>query len=87
MPTTLHRTQVTHTEPVKRALGVAAKQWPGQKDSALLLRLIDEGARAIEARQARQAQERRERVLALAGKYTGVYGPGYLDEVRQGWPR
>ena len=45
-----------------------------------LIASIDEEHRARRA-------ARSENLRRRAGRFSGVYGPGYLDEVRQGWPQ
>ncbi|MDR0482937.1 MAG: hypothetical protein LBH13_07300 [Cellulomonadaceae bacterium] len=59
MPTTLERTMVTHTPPVQRYLQTAARAWPEDRGSAraLILHLLDEGARAIRQRGLQAAYE------------------------------
>lgn len=86
VPTTRPRTQLTHTAAVERALEVAARRWPGEKDSVLLTRLIEAGADAIEASAELDREQRRRRALALSSKYRGTFADGYLDEMRAGWP-
>jgi hypothetical protein len=86
MPTTLPRTQVTHTEPVRRALEAAAERWPGLTPQRLMVRLIEEGATSLARDQAQEAAEHRRRVESLAGRYRGAYGPDYLDKLREDWP-
>jgi hypothetical protein len=83
MPTTLPRSQVTHTPEVRHALDVAARRWPDQKPGALLVRLIEEGARSIEDDDA--SAGRAQRIRDLSTRYAGVYGEDYLTEVREGW--
>jgi hypothetical protein len=85
MPTTKHRTQITHTAEVERALAVAELRWPGEKESSLLLHLITEGADAVASGEEVAAAQRRARVMSVAGKYSDAYGPGYLEDVRAGW--
>ena len=48
MPTTRPRYQVTETPQVARALDRAAKRWPGEPRSKLLLRLVEVGAGTLE---------------------------------------
>lgn len=85
MPTSRPRTQVTHTDTVQHALEVAAQRWPGQKPSVLLTHLIEEGARVIESEESEETAERRSKLDALIREHGAVYGPGYLDDVRDGW--
>jgi len=86
MPTAKRRTQVTQTKSVKHALEVAKKTWPGEtRESVLLGKLIAAGAEAVEHRGESQAAERRKKLRALGEKYGHIYGPGYLEEVREGW--
>jgi len=86
MPTKNPRSHITHTPQVAHALDVARRQWPEEeRDSALILLLLEEGARAVEDRAERDDARRSERLRSLAGKYSGDYGDGYLDRVREGW--
>ena len=85
MPTSLPRTQVTHTEAVRHALEVAAQRWPGQKTSALLTHLIEEGARVIEGDERAEHLKRQAKLDSIIQNYGAMYNPGYLDELRDGW--
>ncbi len=86
MPTKHSRTHITHTARVARALAVARTRWPDeQSESTLILNLLDEGAKAIEEDERSEAAARTSRVRELAGKYSALYGPGYLEDVRAGW--
>ncbi len=61
-------------------------RWPTEhRESALLLKLLDAGAQAIEDSEEFAAERRVARIRAVAGKYTGLYGPNYLEELREGW--
>ncbi|WOQ17261.1 hypothetical protein [Raineyella sp. W15-4] len=82
MPTTRKRTLVTHSPSVEHALEVAARHWPGEPDSALLTRLALRGASDIETDDAEALAEERHRILAGAGTVPGIYGPGYLEDLR-----
>jgi hypothetical protein len=45
------------------------------------------GADALGADDLARVGERRKAVLAASGAFSGCYGPGYLDELREDWPR
>jgi hypothetical protein len=86
MPTTLPRTQVTHTAELRDALEVGQRIWPeyANKPSVLITRLAQEGARHYQTVEDERLAERRARILAGAGQFHGMYPPGYLDAVREG---
>ncbi len=86
MPTARTRHQVTETPEVARALDVAARRWPGEPRSRLLLRLVDVGGSVLERDSDDAIRRHRAAVEATAGKYSGVFGPGYLAELRRDWP-
>jgi hypothetical protein len=86
MPTSRPRHTLTETDELAAALDAAARRWPDDaaSRSRLLLRLVEAGARAIdeEHRHAR----RRAAVDRTHGQFRGVYGPGYLERLRDEWP-
>ena len=86
MPTTRPRHVITETDEVARALDAAAKRWPEDRDrrAKLVLRLLGEGYRSLTAGEV--AAGRREVLRRTSGLLTGVYGPSYLEELRQDWP-
>ncbi len=88
MPTTRPRHVITETDEVARALDAAAKRWPEDRDSRakLVLRLLSEGYRALGETAGEVAAARRETLRRTSGLLTGVYGPGYLEELRRDWP-
>ncbi|HEX4588104.1 MAG TPA: hypothetical protein VH185_09090 [Mycobacterium sp.] len=86
MPTTRPRYQVTETPEVARALDLAAKRWPGESRSKLLLRLVDAGGGALERDQHTEADAHRAAVTASSGRYAHAFGPDYLTELRADWP-
>jgi hypothetical protein len=86
MPTARPRHQVTETPAVARAVDRAARRWPGESRSKLLLRLVDAGSRALELDQEREAQAHRAAVAASSGAYPDAFGPDYLSKLREDWP-
>jgi hypothetical protein len=87
MPTNRPRHQVTETPAVIHALEVAARRWPNEPRSKLLLRLIDVGGEALEDARNELARSRREAIDSTTGKYPDCFGEGYLAELREDWPR
>ena len=86
MPTTRPRHQVTETPEVARALDRAARRWPGEPRSKLLVRLIEAGDGILEHDDNTDDLAHRSAVLASAGRYAEAFGPGYLSELRAEWP-
>lgn len=87
MPTMRPRLTITETDPVADALDEAAKRWPeiGSRRE-LLLRLVEQGRRAIAEDEADAHDRRQEAVRRVSGSLTGVYEPGYLERLRDDWP-
>jgi hypothetical protein len=79
---------ITETAQVARALDDAAKRWPEDKDDRrrLLLHLVEEGHRAAIEQHDVHVAARRASVTRTGGALTGLYGDGYLAELRQDWP-
>ena len=86
MPTTRPRYQVTETREVAEALDRAAKRWPGEPRSKLLLRLIQVGGGILKHDERAEDGAHRAAVLASSGRYPGAFGPDYLAELRADWP-
>jgi hypothetical protein len=88
MPTTRRRHLITETEQVAQALDDAAKRWPAERGNRakLLLHLVEEGHRAVIGQHERSLRQRRDAVARTSGALTGVYGEGYLSELREDWP-
>ena len=88
MPTTRPRHVITETDNVTRALDDAAKRWPaeGNNRSRLLLRLVEEGHRAVTREHEQLVAQRRDAIERVSGSLTGVYGADYLKELRKDWP-
>jgi hypothetical protein len=87
MPTTRPRHTITETVEVARALDDAANRWPGiHGRGRLLLRLVERGHEAIEAELRDEVERRRAALRDTSGVLTGVYPPGYLNDLRNDWP-
>ena len=86
MPTARARYQVTETPAVARALDRAAKHWPGEPRSRLLLRLVDVGSDALAQDQQADLEAHRAAVTVSSGAYADAFPGGYLAELRQDWP-
>lgn len=78
---------ITETDQVARALDDAARRWPTESNRAkLLLRLLEEGHRAVVGQHEDRVADRRDAVARTSGTLTGVYGQDYLIELREDWP-
>lgn len=78
---------VTETDDVARALDDAAVRWPHAKSRGQLLQLLlEEGHAQVIERNARAREARRAAIAECAGALTGVYGPAYLEQLREEWP-
>lgn len=88
MPTTRPRHIVTETDDIARALDDAAAEWPEDAGSRaeLLRHLVHEGHRVVSQRRHQVRAQRMEAIRQGAGSATGMYGPGYLEELRREWP-
>lgn len=88
MPTAHPRHAVTETPDVTEALHAAARRWPEDRDrpARLLRRLIDEGFKSIEPDVLTRRGARLDVIRRVSGAYTGLYEPGYLDDLRSDWP-
>jgi hypothetical protein len=86
MPTTRPRYQVTETPAVARAIDRAAKRWPGEPRSKLLLRLVEVGSDALDQHEQLDIEAHRAAVTASSGAYPDAFGAEYLAELRADWP-
>lgn len=69
-----------------RALEVAARRWPGEPRSTLLLRLIRAGGDTLEEAHRAMIRTRQEAIASSSGKYADAFSDDYLSELRQDWP-
>lgn len=88
MPTSRRRHVITETDQVAAAIDDAARRWPQENGNRprLLLRLLEEGHRAVAAQRQEFAAGRRSAIAATSGVASGMYGAGYLDRLREDWP-
>ena len=87
MPTTRPRYQITETPDVAYALDLAARQWPTEPRSKLLLRLIQTGSAVLEQERSETTRDRLAAIEATSGKYGDVFTDDYLVELRRDWPQ
>jgi hypothetical protein len=87
MPTTRPRHQITETPAVTRAIDQAARRWPGETRSKLLLLLVDAGSAAIEEGLDLATRQRQEAIKASSGKYADAFSADYLADLRRDWPK
>ena len=87
MPTARPRHQITETPAVARAIDKAARRWPDEPRSKLLLRLVDAGEAALEQVEDLAVRQRQDSINASSGKYADAFGEHYLAELRRDWPR
>ncbi|MGO4534135.1 hypothetical protein [Leifsonia sp. 2MCAF36] len=76
MPTTLLRTQITHTPSVTRALQAARETWSAETDGKLLLHLIEVGERALREQRDRDDEGRRAEIARISGRYAHAFIEG-----------
>jgi hypothetical protein len=88
MPTTNRRHAVTETEDIAAALDIAAETWPdlAEKPAALLRGLILVGRNTLEHDRVARDGNRAQSIDATAGALAGVFGPNYLQVLREDWP-
>ncbi len=87
MPTTRPRYQITETPAVARAIDKAARRWPDESRSKLLLRLVDAGGAALERVDDLASSQRQDAIRDSSGKYADAFSVDYLAELRRDWPK
>jgi hypothetical protein len=83
VPTTKPRYTLTDTGELSEQLDRAARRWPETKDrKELLLRLVAAGGEVLDT----EVEDRLRAIRETAGRFTGLYEPGYLERLREDWP-
>lgn len=85
MPTTRRRHQVTETPAIEHALDLAARRWPNEPRTKLLMRLVQTGSEMLEREDGEETRRRRAAAERTSGKYAGVFPANYLAELRRDW--
>lgn len=65
---------------------MAARRWPHEPRSKLLVRLLHAGGAVVEQGRTEEIRSRVEAIDASSGKYADAFSGDYLTELRQGWP-
>jgi hypothetical protein len=88
VPTSRRRHVITETDQVAAALDDAARRWPQEHGNRprLLLRLLEEGHRAVTTQRQEFAGSRRRAIATTSGALTDAYDEDYLDRLREDWP-
>lgn len=86
MPTTRPRHFVTETDELAAALDEAARRYPGLSRPQLLVRLALEAHHAVQKTRDARRRRRLEAIRQHSGSLAGVYGPDYLERLREDWP-
>jgi hypothetical protein len=87
MPTTRPRHTLTETDQLAAALEEAAKRWPEETSPRrLLVRLVEEGYRALRDERSMLVARRRNAIRRTSGAFTDVYPDDYLAQLRDEWP-
>lgn len=68
------------------ALDIAARRWPSEPRSKLLLRLLHAGSAVLEQGRSEEFRSRVEAIDASSGKYADAFSGDYLAAQRQDWP-
>lgn len=87
MPTARPRHQITETPAVARAIDRAARRWPNETRSKLLLLLVDAGDAALGNALDLAMRQRQEAIKASSGKYADAFSADYLADLRRDWPK
>ncbi|MDR0959109.1 MAG: hypothetical protein LBM23_01935 [Propionibacteriaceae bacterium] len=83
MPTR-RRHQETETRNQTDDLASARTVWPDETPSAQIEGAAHFGDTVMRNQEDAQLRARREAMKQLAGKWTGTFGPTFLDELREG---
>ena len=82
------RHMITETEQIAKALDEAARRWPGDRNERkrLLVRLVEEGHRALREERKHAVAARLEAIRETSGILTDAYRDNELELLRADWP-
>ncbi|MCK0112387.1 hypothetical protein MWU75_09585 [Ornithinimicrobium sp. F0845] len=88
MPTARPRVLVTETDDLAAALQLAARAWPQERSRARLLTRLAllGGQRLAEPSHESRLSRRTAALEQHAGRFAGVFPPGYREALRDEWP-
>ena len=86
VPTTRPRVFVTETDELTLALDNAARRWPGESRSALLVRLALERHHSAQIEHDHMVRRRVAAIERWSGAFSDGYDPNLLTELREDWP-
>jgi hypothetical protein len=87
MPTVRPRRQITETPALARAIDQAARLWPGESGSKLLLLLVDAGCAALEKGGHLATSSDRKPSRPAAASAPTPSAPTTLAYLRLNWPK
>jgi hypothetical protein len=86
MPTARRRYQITETDDMQRALDAAARVWPNESRSRLVLRIMHAGGDAVSRQDRGRLETRLAALERVRGRYSEGLDEGFRARLRDDWP-